>query len=388
MTIVALFYPLHPASIILNAIIVARDEGRHFFFLAKWKQSPSGADKSREEDVRHVVETKRNGKRGSRSVFDRRRGSWNAPRGRGGGGGDARPKEEFRRKTYAFAIPRRISLEGSGVVDRWIMLAQRDGRGDTRRGRFSRFFSRDRWPKARRVHVLCLACSDILRTDCRISSYKLFPPHSFPVFFSPALPLLLRWNRTPIAPESSLPTKTIGHSFFNRILTKFFFTNVGLFNFDRRDREHIRFNYYNRELQTTDEGETLLALTRLVATGRCGNRIKKRRAAPIAPLSRLFSNFCRRVGMIHWAFQQPADFYGFETGIEAFLSLGRGFNNTDRRRYNGIESENANCTVWWIRVYIIGRGIEDIVDEWLSRLGVTLDLSAKDWKILYSFSLS
>ena len=222
MTIVALFYPLHPASIILNAIIVARDEGRHFFFLAKWKQSPSGADKSREEDVRHVVETKRNGKRGSRSVFDRRRGSWNAPRGRGGGGGDARPKEEFRRKTYAFAIPRRISLEGSGVVDRWIMLAQRDGRGDTRRGRFSRFFSRDRWPKARRVHVLCLACSDILRTDCRISSYKLFPPHSFPVFFSPALPLLLRWNRTPIAPESSLPTKTTGHSFFYQILTKFF----------------------------------------------------------------------------------------------------------------------------------------------------------------------
>ena len=57
-------------------------------------------------------------------MFDRRRGSWNAARGRGRGGGDARPKEEFRRKTYAFAIPRRISLEGSGVVDRWIMLAQ------------------------------------------------------------------------------------------------------------------------------------------------------------------------------------------------------------------------------------------------------------------------
>ena len=54
-------------------------------------------------------------------------------------GGDARPKEEFRRKMYAFAIPRRISLEGSGVADRWIMLARRRKR---RYEREARFFSR------------------------------------------------------------------------------------------------------------------------------------------------------------------------------------------------------------------------------------------------------
>lgn len=54
---------------------------------------------------------------------------WN----RGGEGGDARPKEEFRRKMYALAIPRRISLEGSGVVDRRIMPAP-ETNGEIREG--------------------------------------------------------------------------------------------------------------------------------------------------------------------------------------------------------------------------------------------------------------
>lgn len=56
---------------------------------------------------------------------------------------------------YALAIPRRISLEGSGVVDRRIMLASGDERGDTR-GK-PRFFSRS-MPKGETslAPMLCL----------------------------------------------------------------------------------------------------------------------------------------------------------------------------------------------------------------------------------------